>query len=107
MVTLITIVIITVATIFIKRNADIIIDPIIEMSEMIENDPVLAEMMGNPTIQEEFERTLVEKITITFAEEIESGDKDKTREEIKPMIPVIFDEMTNVMLELKEKYKEE
>ncbi|OQY37640.1 MAG: hypothetical protein B6229_08100 [Spirochaetaceae bacterium 4572_7] len=77
------------------------------MAEMMENDPELATMMSNPVIQEEFERTLVEKLTVIFADEIENEDKIKTREEIKPMIPVIFDEMENVMLELKEKHSVE
>ncbi len=106
-VTLITIAIVIFGTIFLKNNADIIIDPIMGMAEMMENDPELATMMSNPVIQEEFERTLVEKLTVIFADEIENEDKIKTREEIKPMIPVIFDEMENVMLELKEKHSVE
>jgi len=107
LVTLITATILIVWTIFLRNNSEIIVDPIMEIAEMLENDTELATMMNDPIIQEEFERTLVEKLTVIFAEDIEDGDKKKSRDEIKPMIPIIFDEMENVMLELKEKHSVE
>jgi hypothetical protein len=106
-VTLITIALVIFGTIFLKKNADIIITPIMEMAEMMENDPVLAEMMNDPAIQSEFELLFKERLTEKFGEEFAEDEKFENREDIKTQIPVIFDEMETIMLELKEKHSVE
>lgn len=107
LVTLITIAIVIFGTIFIKNNADVILDPIMEMSEMMENDPELADMMNDPIIQAEFEVLFKERLIERFGEDFGENEKFESREDIKIQIPVIFDEMKVLMLELKEKHSEE
>lgn len=90
-------------TIFVKNNADVLMDPIMEMSEMMKADPELEELMENPAFQAEFQYLLQQRITEKFG-----GMKDAEGwEESKEYIPEIFAEMKSIMLELKEKYKTE
>jgi hypothetical protein len=106
-VTLITIALVIFGTIFLKKNADVVITPIQEIVEMMENDPELAEMMNDPVIQSEFELLFKTRLTEKFGEEFAEDQDFENREDIKTQIPVIFDEMESVMLELKEKHKAE
>ena len=88
-------------TIFVKNNADVLMDPIMHMAEMVEADPELEELMENPTFQAEFQYLFQQRITEKF------GDMEDVEgwEESKQYIPQIFAEMEIVILELKEKYK--
>jgi len=92
---------IIVSTIFIKNNSDVLIDPIMWFSEMMENDPELEELMENPEFRAEFEYLFEMKIIENFGEE----ENVENRWEAKTKIPMIFEEMESVLLELKEKYK--
>lgn len=103
-VTLITIAIVIFGTIFLKNNADVIIAPITEMAEMMKNDPELATMMNDPAIQEEFETIFEKRLIEKFWEDFTNNEEFESREDIKTKIPVIFDEMEKVMLELKEEH---
>ena len=106
-VTLITLAIVIFGTIFLKNNADLIIEPIKWVAEMMENDPELATMMNNPMIQAEFELLFKTRLAEKFGEDFAENEEFESRDDIKTQIPVIFDEMKIIMLELKEKHSVE
>jgi hypothetical protein len=75
------------------------LEPIQEFANTIDNDDELKNLMNNPAFQKEFEKMFENRIIEQF-----SGEENlETRDEVKVKIPVIFDEMKEVMLELKEK----
>jgi hypothetical protein len=84
----------------------VILTPINEITNMMENDPQLAIIMNNPAIQAEFEELFKAKLTKKFGENLAENENFDNREDIKTQIPTIFDEMKNTMLELKEKHSE-
>lgn len=90
-------------TIFLKKNSDILLDPMVEFSEMMKQDPELAELMQNPAFQSEFQYLFEQRMREKYGdlEEIDG------REEWKQYIPEIFEEMESIMLWLKEKYQTE
>ena len=90
-------------TIFVRNNADVLLDPIMQMSEMIDEDPELEALMENPAFQAEFQYLFQQRMEEKF------GDMEDVEwwEESKEYIPQIFDEMQTLILELKEKYKTE
>jgi hypothetical protein len=69
----------------------------------MENDPELTELMNTSEFRSDFETAFQAKIIEKYGK----AEDMNNREEIKTEIPVIFDEMQNVMLELKAKYKTE
>ena len=66
----------------------------------MENDPELTALMNNATFRNDFEEAFQAKLIEKYGDD---ADLDN-RENIKTEIPVIFDEMQSVMLELKEEY---
>lgn len=96
---LVTIIIVTVGFVFLKNNADTILNPIMEFSEMMKNDPELAALMQNPEFANEFEYIFKSRLT----EKLGTAEIENLSE-IKSIFPMMFDEMKNVMLELKDKY---
>jgi len=76
-------------------------DPIKDFSQMIDENPELAELMQNPEFANEFEYEFKNIMTEKFGEEPEI----ENREEMKWYIPTIFEEMEWLMLELKDKHK--
>jgi len=99
-VTLVTIVILTVGIVFLRNNADTILNPIMEFSEMMENDPEFAALMENPEFANEFEYVFKSRLVEKFG----TGEIENLSD-IKSTFPLIFDEIKSVMLELKEKYQ--
>ncbi len=87
-------------TIFVKKNSDVLLDPMMEFSETMKQDPELEELMKNPAFQSEFQYLFEQRMREKFAD-LEDIDG---REEGKEYIPEIFEEMESVMIGLKEKY---
>ena len=87
--------------IFVRNNADVLIEPIKEFSQMIEQNPELSKLMSNEEFANEFEYEFKNKMIEKFGEETEIDNRD----EVKTQIPGIFEEMKSIMLELQEKYQ--
>lgn len=95
-------IIISVWVIFLRKNADVLVEPIKEFSQIIKEDPELAELMNKQEFASEFEYEFKNRMIEKFWE-----DPDlESREDIKTQIPSIFEEMKNLMLELKEKHQD-
>jgi ABC-type dipeptide/oligopeptide/nickel transport system permease component len=101
LVILFSIIILTVWIMFFRKNSDVLMDPIKDFSQMIDENPELAELMQNPEFANEFEYEFKNIMTEKFGEEPEI----ENREEMKWYIPTIFEEMEWLMLELKDKHK--
>jgi len=89
-------------TIFVKKNSDVLLDPMMQFAETMKQDPELEELMQNPAFQSEFQYLFEQRMREKYGnlEEIDG------REEWKQYIPEIFEEMESVMLWLKEKYQD-
>ncbi|HRX63790.1 MAG TPA: DUF4190 domain-containing protein [Candidatus Absconditabacterales bacterium] len=101
LVILVTILLAIFGTIFIKKNADVF-NPIVEFGQMMEADEELTELMKNPEFQSEFEYLMETRMV----EKYENVEEIEGREQAKQEIPGIFEEMEQIVLELKEKYKD-
>lgn len=90
-------------TIFVKKNSDVLLDPMMQFAETMKQDPELEELMQNPAFQSEFQYLFEQRMREKYGdlEEIDG------REEGKQYIPEIFEEMESIMLWLKEKYQTE
>jgi len=98
----ISIVVISIWVVFFKRNADVLMGPIKEFSQMIEQNPELTELMNKQEFANEFEYEFKNRMIEKFWTESEM----ENREDIKTQIPSIFEEMKDVIMELKEKYQD-
>lgn len=94
--------ILIVGFIFVKNNADVLVNPIMELSEIIKNDPELAKLIDNPEFANEFEYMFKSRLIENFG----TGEIDE-EQDILSVFPLMLDEMKDVMLELKDKYKTE
>lgn len=101
-VVIVSVVLIVVWVIFFRNNADVLIDPIKEFSQMIEQNPELSELMSNKEFANEFEYEFKNRMIEKFWDESEM----ESRSEIKTHIPSIFEEMKILMLELQEKHQD-
>lgn len=101
---LLTIVFGVIIAVFLNRNSEILIDPLKDFVNVIENDEELEELFENREFANEYEYIVTQRITAIFGtgEELEELDE---RDEVKLKIPEIYETMTDVALELKEKYK--
>lgn len=73
-----------------------------ELSEIIKNDPELAKLIDNPEFANEFEYMFKSRLIENFG----TGEIDE-EQDILSVFPLMLDEMKDVMLELKDKYKTE
>lgn len=88
---------------FIQNNKDVLIDPVVNFSAMVAENPDLLILMNNDNFENEFESLF----QIKMIEKFGSGFEWKWWDEIKNEIPGIFEEMQNIMLSLKDKYQTE
>ena len=72
------------------------------MSQMMKDNPEFAELMKNPEFTNEFEYELKNRLINRFWVEPEI----ENREDIKTQIPSIFEDMKELMFELKEKHQD-
>ena len=102
LVIVVSIIVISIWVMFFRKNADVLIDPIKEFSQIIKEDPELAELMNKKEFANEFEYEFKNRMIEKFWDDAEM----ESREDIKTQIPSIFEEMKNLMFELKEKHQD-
>ncbi len=98
---LISIITVIIWVMFFKRNADVLVEPIKEFSQIIKENPELTELMNKKDFANEFEYEFKNRMIEKFWEDSEM----ESREDIKTQIPSIFEDMKDLMFELKEKHQ--
>ena len=86
---------------FLIKYSDSIIEPIKEITALMENDPELAKLMTNKDFSNEFQTKLQEVLIQKLATDTPSENWEN---EDTLWIPMIMEEMKNLLYDLKDEY---
>ena len=91
--------ILTIAATFVNNNKDVLLEPMKNFSQLMKDDPQVVMTMQDARFQADFKPLFLSNLSWKV-----DLEKDDTWEDMRVMLPVMYQEMVNTIMQLKNKY---